>query len=45
MKRIFLTGTFALLCAGCAHFSAQPLNASRSAPKLTGRRLAQGKRV
>jgi len=42
MKRILLTGTLALVFAGCAHFSAQPLDASRSAAKLTGRRLAAG---
>ena len=41
-RRVFLL-TIAILCnGGCAHFSAQPLNASRSAARLTGRRLAAG---
>ncbi len=35
-----LLASLVLVCAGCAHFVAQPLNASRSAAKMTGRRLA-----
>jgi outer membrane protein TolC len=42
MKRLLLTGALALIFAGCAHFSAQPLDASHRAAKLTGRRLAAG---
>jgi outer membrane protein TolC len=40
MKRLLLVATLAFACAGCAHFSAKPLNASHSAAKLSGRRLA-----
>ncbi len=38
--RILLASLFAFAVAGCAHFAAKPLDASRSAAKLSGRRLA-----
>ena len=38
--RIFLAASLALAGAGCAHYSAQPLDASRSAATLSGRRLS-----
>ena len=38
--RILLTSLLVIGCAGCAHFAAKPLDPSRSAAKLSGRRLA-----
>ncbi len=38
--RILLTSLLVIGCAGCTHFAAMPLDASRSAAKLSGRRLA-----
>ena len=38
--RIVLTSLLVIGCAGCAHFAAKPLDASRSAARLSGRRLA-----
>ena len=39
-RKIFLLPLVALCIAGCAHFSSKPLNASRSAARLSGQRLA-----
>ena len=39
-RRLLLAASLALASAGCAHYSAQPLDPSRNAARLTGRRLS-----